>query len=1219
MRCRQRPLLNLAANVAALISDIGGLLATWSEDLGRSLLLRHQKTRPSSDLSKSPPGNMHPQMQKAMPPVHPGFSLAHSISQSVDSSGYLTAVSDLWIRIKMPPPRQFRSFLNTLYSSGKTSLDLTWSGLGLAPGLIPWSQDSVPQTISGFSGEGGWGGPNPGQQHVQVVTTIWDMASCTQSGPYNHNPAYPTTPMTRGAGSNHQMGGPPSAAYMGGAMAKAGGPAGAYNPGGMTYRRDSHNRYAPPPGMDGSGGGMMTMAPAGHSPHMPHMGVMSSPAGGVPLHTMTGMGQVTAHTQVHVEPAMGGFVRGGGVGGVSGGGGGGSVRMPLPQCQPMRSNSQGPPSVSSSLPQPMSQVQSPGHMAGMPGHSPGMSSMMHSGGAGGVGGGGMNSGQPQSPMTAGMQARSPMMQAQSPHNSAMSGQSPLNPAMQGQVQAPSAVVKPTMHPSPLQGDPGSSGYPPTPNTPGSNPPTTGGEFAPNGAKYAAAIAAATATATATAVVLDAHNMNMNPQYPNQQMQQMPPAQSMQGMYGGPPQYSTGMGPGPRHPAPMAGPGGPMTGKAAMGPMMYRRHAPYPSPHMMQQHKRQMSYPPNGTQMDWHQWSLSQFDQQFVPGAHGQMGGYPPNHQYGVRSPFPPTQQPLPSPTGYMTPQGMRPMGAAPSPYPNGQPYLMPNQYPARPASQPAFGQYPAQNNFQHSPLHGNPTPPMTPQGYPPDIKPRIMKPDDGELRLTFPVRDGVVLPPFRLEHNLAVSNHEFHLRDSVYQTLMWRSDLELQLKCFHHEDRQMNTNWPASVTVSVNARPLDIERGENKSSHKPLYLKDVCTAGRNTIQITVTACCCSHLFVLQLVHRPSIKSVLHGLLRKRLLPADHCVTKIKRNFSNVTSSSTLNGEDGVEQTAIKVPLKCPITCSRISLPARGHDCKHIQCFDLDSYLKLNCERGTWRCPVCNKTALLEGLEIDQYYWAILHHMANTEYEEVTIDQCANWKPVPIKSIKEEEGDAMSCYNKPTSPSSTQLPNLSNWNLGGGGGGGGPLSSPFPSMPPQPHSGPGGEPPPLPTAMQNPGAGGDPSTQGGLPSVGAGRPPSLPGPPTPSMQQGGPATPQQQQQNGSHHPLSHPPSVSCSATPSSSSSSSSSSASLPCSSSAAPAAAASSSSATDTASFPDLSFDSSLINGDSNSGGIDLLPDILIDQDLSIYLGADDNINSNNGPSDDILSLFDQAE
>ena len=90
---------------------------------------------------------------------------------------------------------------------------------------------------------------------------------------------------------------------------------------------------------------------------------------------------------------------------------------------------------------------------------------------------------------------------------------------------------------------------------------------------------------------------------------------------------------------------------------------------------------------------------------------------------------------------------------------------------------------------------------------------------------------------------------------MWRPDLELQLKCFHHEDRAMNTNWPNSVAVSVNATPLPIERNggavtidplhpqyknnpQLASQHKPLYLKEVATGGRNTIQITVTACCC---------------------------------------------------------------------------------------------------------------------------------------------------------------------------------------------------------------------------------------------------------------------------------------------------------------------------------------------------------------------------------------------
>ncbi|XP_054427267.1 zinc finger MIZ domain-containing protein 2 isoform X1 [Pteronotus mesoamericanus] len=349
--------------------------------------------------------------------------------------------------------------------------------------------------------------------------------------------------------------------------------------------------------------------------------------------------------------------------------------------------------------------------------------------------------------------------------------------------------------------------------------------------------------------------------------------------------------------------------------------------------------------------------------------------------------------------------------------------------------------YPSSPLPGSPTPPVTPGSsvpygqdvkspFLPDLKPSVSSlhpspPGSGpgdELRLTFPVRDGVVLEPFRLQHNLAVSNHAFQLRDSVYKTLMLRPDLELQFKCYHHEDRQMNTNWPASVQVSVNATPLTIERGDNKTSHKPLHLKHVCQPGRNAIQVTVTACCCSHLFVLQLVHRPAVRSVLQGLLRKRLLPAEHCVAKIKRNFSSGTIPGTPgpNGEDGVEQTAIKVSLKCPITFRRIQLPARGHDCRHIQCFDLESYLQLNCERGTWRCPVCNKTALLEGLEVDQYMLGILTYIQNSDYEEITIDPTCSWKPVPVKPdvhVKEEPDGPVLKRCRTVSPAHALLPSV----------------------------------------------------------------------------------------------------------------------------------------------------------------------------------------------------------
>uniref|UniRef100_A0AAZ3STQ4 SP-RING-type domain-containing protein n=1 Tax=Oncorhynchus tshawytscha TaxID=74940 RepID=A0AAZ3STQ4_ONCTS len=608
----------------------------------------------------------------------------------------------------------------------------------------------------------------------------------------------------------------------------------------------------------------------------------------------------------------------------------------------------------------------------------------------------------------------------------------------------------------------SGSYPGGPNTPpgGMGMPQHSrqpGDFTqPAAAAAAAAVAAAAATATATATATVAA---MQQETQNKEMNQY--GQICSSFQMGPTQaYSNQFmnQPGPRGP-----PGGMNPG--SMGQAMNNPSMGGPPMGMNQTRAPAMGpFGAHGQRMSQQGYGGPGGPRQAMP-MQGMKRPYPgePNYggqQYGPNGQFPPQQsqyptsnpsRPMPSPNypGQRMPGGQGPGQYHPQGMPMGQYYKQEpfngqnSNFSGGVYSYSQGNGAPRPGNYPHSPVPGNPTPPMTPGSsmppylspnpdvkppFPPDMKPNmtVLPPPTNpneELRLTFPVRDGVVLEPFRLEHNLAVSNHVYHLRPSVHQTLMWRSDLELQFKCYHHEDRQMNTNWPASVQVSVNATPLTIERGDNKTSHKPLHLKQVCQPGRNTIQITVTACCCSHLFVLQLVHRPSVRSVLQGLLKKRLLPAEHCITKIKRNFSSVVASSgntSLNGEDGVEQTAIKVSLKCPITFRRIQLPARGHDCKHVQCFDLEWYLQLNCERGTWRCPVCNKTALLEGLEVDQYMWGILNAIQNSEFEEVTIDPTCSWRPVPIKSdlhIKEDPDGPLAKRLKTMSPSQMTMPNV----------------------------------------------------------------------------------------------------------------------------------------------------------------------------------------------------------
>ncbi|CAB1321459.1 unnamed protein product [Coregonus sp. 'balchen'] len=416
---------------------------------------------------------------------------------------------------------------------------------------------------------------------------------------------------------------------------------------------------------------------------------------------------------------------------------------------------------------------------------------------------------------------------------------------------------------------GNGGYPAGPGYGGSYPNNGGGSMGmpphsihpqtdfTQAAVAAVATAAATATATATATMGGGVDYNsqfmqhlgtrgplgmspagmgparppsMGPMYGAPQVQRMPQHPGYTGAQQGPPRPQQGL----KRPYSAEGFPGQQYGPGMVGPGPAPGQSPYPGQPMQYHGGPGPQRPDTSPSYQGHKMPIQQ----------GNMGQYP-------SGPANPGQE---NKSEQFNGQGNT-LNA------NGGAYNTFNQAAVNRLGRPMPG-YPS------SPLPGNPTPPITPgsavppyispghdvkPSFLPDIKPNMNSlpppPPTGnpsnDLRLTFPVRDGVVLEPFRLEHNLAVSNHVFQLRDSVYKTLM----------------------------MSVNATPLTIQRGDNKTSHKPLYLKQVCQPGRNTIQITVTACCCSHLFVLQLVHQPSVHSVLQGLMKKRLLPPEHCVTK----------------------------------------------------------------------------------------------------------------------------------------------------------------------------------------------------------------------------------------------------------------------------------------------------------------------------------------------------------
>ena len=236
-------------------------------------------------------------------------------------------------------------------------------------------------------------------------------------------------------------------------------------------------------------------------------------------------------------------------------------------------------------------------------------------------------------------------------------------------------------------------------------------------------------------------------------------------------------------------------------------------------------------------------------------------------------------------------------------------------------------------------------------------------------------------------------------------------------------------------------------AHKPLYIKNLCQVGKNTIQIAVTACCCvsriqfgigsswfllhflsawqSHRFVLQLVHRrrsmqfyrvswrsvflESILALIKVSTKHPCPPSFACVIYwfIVRSIFAVPNRT--GGQDGVEQTSIKVSLKCPISFRRILLPARGRECRHVQVIINESSsvfswivllvavfwpdvilaielwrrdLEMPCLLVWWTviscsipvvvftdCCLLRKPIPLDFIEVDQFIWGILTTVA----------------------------------------------------------------------------------------------------------------------------------------------------------------------------------------------------------------------------------------------------------
>ncbi|CAF1629392.1 unnamed protein product [Adineta ricciae] len=164
-----------------------------------------------------------------------------------------------------------------------------------------------------------------------------------------------------------------------------------------------------------------------------------------------------------------------------------------------------------------------------------------------------------------------------------------------------------------------------------------------------------------------------------------------------------------------------------------------------------------------------------------------------------------------------------------------------------------------------------------------------------------------------------------------------------------------------------------------------------------------HVFLAEYL---TVKSLCEHVLRKPI--------KFNRDdlMKLVAKASAHDRDLGLEVSDQKLKLICPIDQKRLKKPVRATTCQHLQCYDLTNYISLNEKSNKWMCPVCNKPALYEDLQIDCYMDSILQSIQNHDISEISIDSELCWAPIITSSSLIEQTDTKS--NMKSSSSSTDV-------------------------------------------------------------------------------------------------------------------------------------------------------------------------------------------------------------
>ena len=112
------------------------------------------------------------------------------------------------------------------------------------------------------------------------------------------------------------------------------------------------------------------------------------------------------------------------------------------------------------------------------------------------------------------------------------------------------------------------------------------------------------------------------------------------------------------------------------------------------------------------------------------------------------------------------------------------------------------------------------------------------------------------------------------------------------------------------------------------------------------------------------------------------------DYTKALIKEKLSGDGDISTTSCKVSLGCPLGMMRMKIPARASTCDHLQCFDATLYLMMNEKKSKWECPVCQKSAEPEKLQIDGFFLNLVKsNRLPSDENDIVLHTDGSWDPL----------------------------------------------------------------------------------------------------------------------------------------------------------------------------------------------------------------------------------------